>query len=190
MGYIFTDFVFGGSWGDLKRKIEFNNIDRTAKSTPRTTQGIINVEIGTNYCCSGLLFQPFVAAEFGFYNQNKITEKGAASLNLDIKKHCCNTVDTYLGSHITGYWNCFTISADIAWQHCFNDLTGGTHNKFQNFGSSFETCGVRLGNNAIVGALNVSTDLCDTITLYCEVSGEAWSRWGSYNAALGITARW
>lgn len=189
-GYIMADFIYGRSWGRLHRSIEFADIHRTAKSTPKTSQGLIYTEIGVNFCLCDMLFQPFIAGEFGFYNMHKIRECGSDSLDLNIGKKSVNTQDLYVGSHLMSYWDCFTISADIAWQYRFGSSAVNTTNAFQDQGSEFEIEGVRLGNNAVKGALNISSDICNGVSVYGQLSGERWQNWSAYGIDLGITLVW
>lgn len=189
-GYVFADLILGGSFGRFQRNIDFGSIHRKAKSNPSSFQGAINTEIGVNVEFCSVLFQPFIAAEFGYYNRFKISEKGACSLNLDIRKKSMGTIDTYLGTHFTASCGCIALNADIAWQHCFNKLAGNTINEFDDFGSGFSIFGAHLGHDAIRGAFEVSGNLCDSINVYAEFSGEHWKHWSAYSVALGFNTWW
>ena len=189
-GYVFADFIYGSSWGTLKRDMNFGNISRTAKSDPKTQQGLIYAEVGVNYNWCEVLFQPFAAVEFGFYDQRRINECGANSLDLYVQKKSLNTTDTYLGTHVTTYWNCFTVSADLAWQYRFDNSAINLTNGFQDFGDEFEIKGVRLGKNGVKAAIDISTKVSEAVTLYAEFSGERWKNWGAYGIDLGIGVWW
>lgn len=191
IGYLFADAIIGRSYGNFKRTIDFGAIHRTAKSKPSTTHGLVDVEIGVNYYLCDILLQPYVAGEFGFYNQRKIRECGADSINLTLDEKSFNTFDSYLGLHATTTWDCLMVNADLAWQHSYNNWTHGVMNEFQDLGfSTFSIDGVRIGHDAIQAALNVSKTLPGNFTVYGEVFAEYWSHWSAYTLSIGISKEW
>lgn len=189
-GYAFADLILGGSWGHLSRQICFGPIHRTAKSSPNTEQCLVYTELGLNCELCHVLIQPFVAGEFGFYQQNKISEHGSDSLNLDIKRKVLNINELYLGAHFTTDWHCMTCNLDASWQHQFNHSSIHITNAFQDFGKSFDIEGARLGTNAIRGAFNISTAIDQWATIYVELSGERWKNWSAYGIDLGVNILW
>lgn len=137
-----------------------------------------------------MLFQPFFGGEIGVYNRRKTTESGADSLNLVLKQRTKNTYSTYLGTHLTTYWNCFVINADIAWQHRYGSTNRNSHNRFNGVSNDFLIKDANLGNNAIRGAFNISKEIYDSVDLYAEISGERWKNWSAYAIDLGIAFWW
>ncbi len=189
-GYLLADLIIGQSWGKVRREIDFGSIHRVAKSKPKVTQGFVYAETGFNYFWCDVLLQPFVGFEAGFYRQKEFDESGADSLNLTVSKQEVNTYDSYLGTHVTTYWDCFVINADISWQHRYDRSCVNTTTRFEEFGESFSIYGVRLGRNAVNWAFNASTEYREGVTLYAELSGQRWKNWSTYGIDLGISLEW
>lgn len=79
-------FLGGGTFNDLERNIVFANVDRTARSD--FWSYFVTTHLGLRYdwlfCCHN--FEPFANMDYHYYMHGKTCEKGADSLNLEIKK--------------------------------------------------------------------------------------------------------
>ncbi len=86
-GCFTTDFALigGGSDHDLKRKIEFLNIDRSAKSD--LWGYFFTAHLGGQYEweCGCSTFEPFALVDYHYFHRDGFKEKGADSVNLDVK---------------------------------------------------------------------------------------------------------
>ncbi|MFI0435847.1 MAG: autotransporter domain-containing protein [Parachlamydiaceae bacterium] len=188
--YGFANAMGGQSWGAIERRIDFQTIHRKAKGSARITQGLLYIETGVDVCWCNLLFQPFIGLECGVYRQNKMKEKKAGSLNLELESQTTHTFDSYLGAHFTSTLNCFTLQADMAWQHRYHDGYFENRMKFIEFGHGFNVKSVAFGHDALRGALSFSTNLCDNIRCFVEIAGEKWKRWSAYDANIGVSVEW
>ena len=184
--YLFVDIITGHSWGNFTRPIDFGTIHRRAKSKPSLTQSMGYAELGCNLCVFCLDIQPYIGAEYGHYSQNRFTEHGADSLNLRLRTKTTNTVDSYLGAHISSDYRRLAFNLDLAWQHRFKHANILTKAQFDQFGTPFSIMGVRFGNEGFVGALGTLFSATDSLDLYAEVSGECWQRFYTYAVNVGL----
>lgn len=189
-GYAFADIIFGGSWGDFNRDIEFSTIQRTAKSSPETRQAMGYLEVGLNYNLRAILIQPFIAGEWSYFDQKKISESGAGSVNLEIDSKHLYSNDLYLGSHLGVDWRCLSFALDLAWQHRFKNSSIDITTAFQDFGTDFTIEGNCLGSNAFRGTFNMATNSYKNVIFYAAFSGEVWKNWAAYSVDLGVNIRW
>jgi outer membrane autotransporter protein len=193
VSYILAEVMYGASNGSYKRPIDFGTTHRIAKSSPKITQGLFYGELGMNYSCRTLcnfFAQPFIGLQYGHYDQNKIKEHGANSLDLNIKKINKITFDTLLGVHLFSAISCVDLSADIYWQHRYDSPTIKTKNHFADFGDNFHIKGCKFGQDGVHGNLAASYQVTDKISLYIDFTGEYWERWSTYGGDIGINARW
>ncbi|MFI4919903.1 MAG: autotransporter domain-containing protein, partial [Legionellales bacterium] len=77
--------IGGGSDHDLKRKIKFSVIDRHAKSDfwAYFLTGHLGTQTNWDWGCG--TFEPFALVDYNYFDRNHFKEKGAHSLNLDVK---------------------------------------------------------------------------------------------------------
>ena len=75
----------GGSENDLKRKITFATVDRTARSDFWGYFATAHLGLKTNWNCGCSTFEPFALADYHYYTHESFKEKGANSLNLNVK---------------------------------------------------------------------------------------------------------
>jgi len=77
--------IGGGSDHDLKRRIIFSTISRTAKSDPwgYFFTGHLGTQAKWEWCCS--TFEPFALVDYHYFHRDSFKEKGANSLSLDVK---------------------------------------------------------------------------------------------------------
>ena len=186
--YGWADAVFGYSHYNLKRHIEFAEIDLKSHSTPKIYDGTLYFEGGLNYCMSSCLkLQPFFGVEAGYYWQHRFDEKGACPLNLKARsKHVWNC-DTRLGLRVTAALPCNIIfSADAAWQHWYTEHDNTVHVRFKEFGDEFRVRGPRFKRNLIDASIYLGKTFCDNLTVFARAFGERSENYSSYSAAIGL----
>lgn len=190
--YILADGTFSYSHNRVRRHIRFGEIDRIARSKPKIWQGTFYGEVGIDMCCECLLIQPFIGIEFNYAKRDRIVEHGAQALNLVIfQQHRYNT-DGRLGVHLTSTQMPanLVLYVDLAWQVALTSCHKHNHERFADFGSSFEIRGVTRNWNGFEGSVNLSTTICDNWRLYAEISGERWSHASDFTLLGGIETSW
>ena len=137
--YGLADLVFGYSHFDVKRDIEFLEVNENARSAPKVYDVSFYTEGGLNYCvCDGLYLQPFLGVEAGYYWHNHFHESGAFPLNLEARRQQLWACDSRLGLRATATLDCdIVISADVAWQHWYSDDDNKIHMQFEDFGYGY-----------------------------------------------------
>ena len=77
--------IGGGSDHDIKRKIQFTNLSTTAKSDPWGYFVTAHLGLRGDWDCSCFTFEPFAKMDYHYSTRDSFTEKGANSLNLNVK---------------------------------------------------------------------------------------------------------
>ena len=99
---LFLDASFIGAYNhyDGTRNIDFPGIDRKAKNKHNGYQLSPSMGIGMLYNYNNFQFQPLLRADYVFTHQNKFTEHGANSIDLNVKKTNSHYIRTDLGIKI------------------------------------------------------------------------------------------
>lgn len=186
--YLNSDLLFGYSHWNMKRKIEFADIDRKTHAHPKVYDVTFYTEAGSNVYegCYGVL-QPFLGLEFGWYRHNSFDEEGADSINLDVKsKHSWN-FNSRLGLRASSTLGSdFIVSADVAWQHRYTSNDATVKVRFDEFGDTFSIRGPKQKRNGIDGSVLLGYKVCGDLILYAQAMGERWERFSNYTFVLGI----
>lgn len=108
--------IGGGSDHDMKRKISFSTLNRTAKSDPWGYFGTGHLGTKARWdCWSCNTFEPFALVDYHYFTRESFKEKGANSINLDVKskdQHMLR-VEAGLVWYITKAHECYCISPYI-----------------------------------------------------------------------------
>jgi len=186
--YIYSDLILGGSFSKFNRPLEFEGIERKAKSTPKCGHGRLYGEFGWNFMPCGLLLQPYFGFDGNYTKFKGIHENGASSLNLTVNSKSVAGWDTYLGVHFTAaIVEYVKANIDLAWQHRFTNSHSLTAS-LSGLGQSFNFKSFDYGLNGFQGALNLNAEVSENVELYGEVVGEFWDNWNSaeFNAGLNL----
>ncbi len=99
--------IGGGSDHDLKRKIKFSDVNRTAKSDPWGY--FFTAHLGGQYewQCGCSTFEPFALVDYHYFNRESFKESGAESLNLNVRSK-----DQHMLRGEAGLRGYYTISCD------------------------------------------------------------------------------
>lgn len=186
--FYFALDVFGG-YGDcrLRRKIQINAIQETAKSHFSIYSGTFYAEIGKNLCLWGNEVQPFLGLETTHYYRSRAKEHGAGLLNLRIKDNGYTLESTRIGVHIVKA-SCYGIDilADLAWRHNYDYGTQHAKARFINFGDSFRINSQVVSPNAFEYLVTLSKQLTERISAFVQFAGEYSSNYTDYEIGLGV----
>lgn len=84
--YLYIQGNLMGNWNlyHIKRKIEFKEIDRNAKSRSYGGEFTASLKAGLTFPFYSAMISPFVSSDFIYLHQDKFNERGAKSLNLKV----------------------------------------------------------------------------------------------------------
>lgn len=111
--------IGGGSDHDLKRKIDFSTIHRTARSDPwgYFFTGHLGAQTNWNWCRA--TFEPFALIDYDYFQRNHFKEKGADSLDLSVRSKTQNMLRGESGLKAYFTWNyecsCFAPYLGVSW---------------------------------------------------------------------------
>lgn len=191
--YVILDLIGNYNWGKVKRPIDIGSLHYVAHSNPKFAEGMFYIEMGKDVCIpySGLLIQPFLGFEVDFYGSKRIVERHADPINLVINKKSRTNAFSRLGIHLAttnmASWN---ISLDAAWQYRMTTTSNHVSEHFEDFGNTFDIKGVALPRNSLDISAYISTVINDEWELFAEISGERWSRGGSFDIVGGVKFSW
>lgn len=190
--YAFADFAFGYSTESLKRKISVGGLRIRAQSTPKTKTATFYGEFGADFNFNCLLIQPFAGLQAGKNFRDHMTENHAEGVGLAVRSHNWTSTSTRVGIHATAnnWFNCVDTSFDIAWNKFFSNRRNKIQAQFNDFGSAFSICGIRLEQNSVDYALTMSSCLCEGVRGYAEIGGESWGKANTVNFLTGIEYNW
>lgn len=82
------------------------DINRVAKSHPwgYFATGHLGISTDWNWCCT--TFEPFALVDYNYFHREQIRERGADSLNLDVRKHYQHMLRGEGGLRIYRTWSC------------------------------------------------------------------------------------
>ncbi len=186
--YGLANAVFGYSHFNVKRDIEFADIERRAHAVPKVYDTSFYFEGGLNYAVTECLkLQPFFGAEGGYYWHNHFEENGAHSLDLEAKRKLLWAFNTRLGLRATTTVSCdIVLSADVAWLHWYSQDDNKIRLRFEEFGRSFNIRGPKQKRDAVDGSIYIGKRFCDSLTLFARAFGERSENFSSYNAEIGF----
>lgn len=197
--YLFSDLIVGEGFSDFKRPIHFGNQYQSAHSKPKFTHGQIYAETGLNYCWCNILLQPFVGGDCNYVKAHCFHEKHAKSLNLNVKNRSIWSENIYLGTHLTssvgsiGCLECLgglSFNADLVYQHRFGSLGTTLHNKFSQFGNTFEVKGADYGRNGFIGNISAVAKVMQLVDCYVEFTSEYWDSRYTLGGSIGFNYCW
>jgi len=186
--YLLSDLLFGYSHFNLKRDIHFADIHRKTRAHPKIYDVTSYTEAGANLIesCYGNL-QPFVGLEFGWYRHNHFHEKGAESIDLDVKSKDKFNFDSRLGVRATTTLPCdIILSADVAWQHRYTSNDNTVKLRFEHFGDEFSIRGPKQNRNGVDGTIFIAKNICGNFNVFGEFIGERWDHFSNYTFAIGF----
>jgi hypothetical protein len=96
----------GGSSHDIDRKIDFANIYRTAKSDPWGYFFTGHLGARTDWSCFCITVEPFALVDYHYFHRESFHEKGAKSINLDVKEHNEHSLRGEAGLFLFSPWMC------------------------------------------------------------------------------------
>jgi len=99
--YLEGQAFIGRNWFKTTRKIHFSTIDRRAKERHHAFQFTGNLELGyTLPICGAFTFRPFIMADYMVMHESKYKERGAGSLNMNIKSRTSQFFQGELGAMV------------------------------------------------------------------------------------------
>lgn len=85
-GYINATLIGAYTHYQTNRHVHFSTINRHAKSSYHSWEGLAGIEGGLNFACTEHMeIVPFIRADYVYLSRQEFTEKGAQSLNLSVK---------------------------------------------------------------------------------------------------------
>lgn len=104
--YVNAALVGAYSHYKTDRHLHFATIDRHAKSAHNSWEGLVGLEAGFNFACDEWMEMiPFVKVDYIYLSQQGFREKGSNSLDLNVKKHKDQVVQSELGVIWTGRYS-------------------------------------------------------------------------------------
>lgn len=102
-GYINATLLGSYSHYRTDRHLHFATIDRQAKATHNSWEGLAGLEAGLNVCWDECMeITPFARVDYIHLSQQAFTENGADSLDLNVRRHQDQIVQSELGVIWTG----------------------------------------------------------------------------------------
>ncbi len=118
--------LLGGGFSDyeVRRRIDFGSIDRTARSNPQGGEFSAMLGTGYDWKAGNFTFGPVASGQYTYVNINDFTEEGARSLNLRINEQETHSLRSTLGARVAFSWlineNVALVpEGRITWQHEF-----------------------------------------------------------------------
>lgn len=192
-GYINTTLVGAYSHYKSDRHLHFATIDRHAKSSHNSWEGLVGLEAGLNLVDEYMEITPFVRFDYIYLSQQGFVEKGANSLDLSVNRHQDQIIQSELGVIWTGRYlseNSFapgTLVPRIKLSYINDDPLGNSHLKasFVNSDCDFTATGLYFRRNLGATSLGLTYLNCDdTISMTLRYDGQ-FSR-NYYNQAANI----
>lgn len=188
--YILVDLAYGYSRGNLRRSIHIGDTLVQARSRPQITDFTFYAEFGLDFYYWDFAIQPFYGVEVDTLWRKKIKENHANDLNLLVDE----AVKTYtvgnLGVHIAYNICDFTFGFDVAWLYRFTSVENSVSNMFPFSTTFFEVTGVPLDRNSVEGTFYLMKNVSQGWNVFAKVTTQAWSRFASYDALIGIESHW
>ena len=190
-GYLVLDLMGARTWTNVRRHIQFGEIDRTARSSPGLAYGRFDLQGGADLGNCDYNLKPYVAGSAEVYHQQAVQEHGAGSLNLSTQSATKWLGSTQLGLHtsVTAKQS-LSIDVDLAWQHYYGNLRVDETVRFQDFGTPFLIQGPKRGHDGLLAALYFITPEVNAWSIYLGAEGEVWRHWYSYEVNGGFGYRW
>ena len=156
--YALLDLTSGFQHFNVRRKIEFNRIDRIARGKPKVFDAAAYGEWGYNFYIGNCLnVQPFVGVEGGAFWFRSFHEKEAKSVSLSLKDKKNWVCDSRLGVRINALLPCeMLLSLNVAWDHAFCEESTRLKCHFEEVRQEFTIHGAKLKSNAVEGSLYFS----------------------------------
>lgn len=189
--YVLADIMAGYSTGSLSRGIEVGNLSYHARGKPKGLSSLGYIETGKNFAFCQWLVQPFIALEGGYYQFNKLYEKGAYPVNLKINRHSYGVANTVLGSHFTmNQLGGFDIGLDLAWKYRLTRVQDVLALSFQGFGNTFGVQNRAIEKNSLESVVYFTKHLNDNSRIFLSISADFWQKGTSGNLIGGYLTAW
>lgn len=106
-GYVNATLLGAYSHYQTSRHLHFATINRHAKSSHNSWQGLAGLEAGLNFCYDECMeFIPFFRVDYVHLSRQGFLEHGANSLDLRVERHQDQIVQSELGVVWTGHYIC------------------------------------------------------------------------------------
>lgn len=191
--YGLVDLTYGYSWNHLKRSIHVGDLHYHATSKPNTEQYTFYGEVGVDWNCGCVLFQPFFGIDIGRFHRKCTRESFANGWGLAVNKRDRTLSTTRLGIHLTTndfICNQGSLSLDLAWNYLLTDPKNHIHERFLEFGTPFEIEGSKWNRSGIDYALTFTSSIYNNLSGYIEAAGEAWANANLFNVVAGVEFCW
>jgi len=177
------------------RHLHFATIDRHAKSSHNSWEGLVGLEVGRNFFYNRCMeITPFVRFDYIYLSQQGFVEKGANSLDLSVNRHQDQIIQSELGVTWTGHYiyeNPYvpgTLVPRIKLSYINDAPLTNRHLKanFVNSDCDFTVTGLYFGRNLGATSLGLTYLNCDdTIGLTLRYDGQLSNNYSSQ--AVNIT---
>jgi outer membrane autotransporter protein len=91
----------GVSHGDVKRRLVFSGLSRTAQASPSAREGNAHVQIGYRFPVAGMEVMPVARLDYFYQSRAAFSETGADSLNLKVQPLKARTLRSHLGVNLS-----------------------------------------------------------------------------------------
>ncbi|MBI2743556.1 MAG: autotransporter outer membrane beta-barrel domain-containing protein [Chlamydiales bacterium] len=183
----YADASFIGAYNHYRasRKIEFTGVDRRAKNQHNGGEFDARIEAGIFFPLKGLDLRPFDTLEYIYVHEGSFSEKGARSLNLDVKAKTSTLLRNELG---LGAATCFTFNrwslapdVKLSWIREVRFGGGRTRAEFDDTDVSFGVNGMKpirslLGTGAGLTGLFLQERLAATVRYNGEFQEHYWDQ--------------
>jgi autotransporter-associated beta strand repeat/autotransporter-associated beta strand repeat/autotransporter-associated beta strand repeat/autotransporter-associated beta strand repeat len=190
--YALADIILGYSQNKMRRTIDVGNLHYKPHGNPKTYQGSIYTEVGTDFAFNNTLIQPFLGLEWGYYRFNGLTESGGSPLNVFISSKGKSNAYSRVGMHITSPpIRCgFSMGLDLAWIYRLTSLENNITVQFQDFGTAFNIKGLPFNRNSFEGILRFNQPLFGNWDAFFEASCQGWNNSTAYSFIAGVKSTW
>lgn len=174
-------YLLGSLYGaynryEANRKIQYLDVNRTAKSTHSGGELGSLVELGTQICCAPLTIQPFANLQYLSLWEGAYSEHGADALNLNVRSKDSDLLRTELGMR---FYTCvcnWSPYLQLGWVH-HERFRGRTQTAmFTGTSTPFTVYGFNTDRSLFLIATGISTCLCDgkllfSVGYHAEIAG-------------------
>lgn len=196
LGYVNATVLGAYSRYQTDRHLHFATIDRHAKSSHNSWEGLAGLEAGLNFDCNeGRELTPFVRVDYIYLSRQKFTENGAASLDLHVAKSRNQILQSEVGVIWTGRYtyenSCTsgTVVPRIKLSYV-NDAPFGSHHLHANFVDSdcdFTVKGLNFSRNLGAASLGLTYLNCnETMSVTLRYDGQFSSKYYTQAANIAL----
>lgn len=193
--YVQGAWRFNGSAGvvhssnDMKRRITFSALDRTAHSRFDSNTLFASAEAALDVPTGGWVLQPLLGLSVSRTKTDGFNETGADFMNLSVDRQTWNSARSLLGLRGNIESGKVLWQPRAVWAHEFADRRPTMTSRMPGT-PAFSVAGVDVPRDALIAGLTVSTTATRHVSLFADVQGEFNGRQNGIGAQVGLRASW